>query len=210
MDKVDILCMVLAVTLVASLSLVQPLLIRPALAGGQDTGTQGIDWNTGGGPSSETPEIPMDAATPTPTPWDLTPVTIGFAEGGERITPSETPEVTQEVPSSRTMITYATIEGETSGTTETFAIPYPYWYMEYTAEPMALPPDVFPRIIIQVFDAGDPNRPVRIIDQDVYTTAPETPWVEKFYEGNRSYYFGVTTRFIRSYTITLKVPSRYV
>ena len=82
--------------------------------------------------------------------------------------------------------------------------------MEYTAEPTALPPDVFPRIIIQVFDAGDPDRVVRVIDQQVYTEAPENPWVENFYEGNRSYYFQVTTRFIQSYTINLKVPLAYV
>jgi len=204
MDKADILCMVVAVTLVALMSLVQPLLIRPALAG-----SQGTVWNTGNGSYPETPAIPADTATPTPASWDLTPVTIGFVEGGERITQSPTPTYTMESGPNRTMITYATIDGDGSGTTQTFDIPYPYWSMEYTAEPMALPPDVFPRIIIQVFDAGNPSRPVRIIDQDVYTASRERPWVEKFYEGNRSYYFVVTTRFIRAYTIDLKIPSTY-
>ncbi|MDD1652476.1 MAG: hypothetical protein LUO86_05530, partial [Methanomicrobiales archaeon] len=106
--------------------------------------------------------------------------------------------------------TYATINGHASGTTQTFDIPFPYWQLEYTASPTALPPDVFPRIIIQVFDPADPSRPVRVMNQDVYTSTQEHPWVEKFYEGNRSYTFGITTRFIDSYTLTIKVPSTYV
>jgi hypothetical protein len=209
MDTKDICCMAVAVILVGVMSLVQPLLIGPVGAGGQDTGTRGMVWNATSPSPSETPALPTEAIPPetaTPTPWDLTPVTIGFVSG----TLIPTPGIPLENFPNRSMITYATIEGRWSGTTQTFSIPYPYWQLEYTAEPTALPPDVFPRLTIQVFDAGDPNRVVGIIEQEVYTTAPERPWVEKFYEGNRTYYFQVTTRFIKSYTINLQVPVAYV
>jgi hypothetical protein len=214
MDKQDVLCMVVAVALVAVLSLVQPLLIGPALAGGQDTGSSGIVWNTGSGSAPDTPAVPTETVPPLPPTWDQTPVELGFVDpsgstgGSDRLTPF--PTIPPDTAPNRTMVTYATITGQWSGTTQTFSIPYPYWQIEYTAEPTALPPDVFPRIIIQVFDVDDPNRLVRIIDQEVYTEAPESPWVEKIYEGERTYYFRITTRFIKSYTITLQVPSTYV
>jgi len=214
MDSRDILTMLAAVALVAALSLVAPMLLGREPDSTPDTGTQGIVWDTGSSTPPETPAILTETATPTPTPWDLTPAMIGFVDPStytnatETLTPS--PTIPPETVPNRTMITYATITGRWSGTTQTFSIPYPYWQIEYTAQPMALPPDVFPRLIIQVFDVDDPNRQVLIIDQDVYTEAPETPWVEKIYEGDRTYYFRITTRFIKSYTITLKVPSTYI
>ena len=83
--------------------------------------------------------------------------------------------------------------------------------MEYTAEPTTTSGDVFPRLIIQVFDAQNPNRDnLPVIDQEVIGGAPADPWSVKLYEGNRAYYFKVDTRFIKSYTITIMVPSQYI
>ena len=199
MDTRDILTVMAAVALVAALAVAAPFLTGRETEDTPVNPTPAIVWDTGSA-------TPPGTLAPTPTPWDQTPVTIGFVSGGsETVTPT-TPVTIPPL----MMITYATIRGQGSGTTQTFALPFPYWQLEYTAEPTALPPDVVPRIIIQVFDAGDPNRVVGIFNQDVYTQAPERPWVETFYEGNRSYYFGVATRFIRSYTLTIKVPSTYV
>ena len=205
MDTRDILAIVAAIAIVAALAVVAPILADGDSGTPPDSGTQAIVWNTARPTPVETTVIPVETFSPAPTPWNLTPLNISFVTGTLNLTPVPT----QMVPN-RSMITYATINGRWSATTETFSIPYPYWQLEFTAEPTALPPDVFPRIIIQVFDAGDPNRMVGIINQDVYTETQERPWVEMFYEGNRSYYFQVTTRFIKAYTINLKVPTAYV
>lgn len=36
------------------------------------------------------------------------------------------------------------------------------------------------------------------------------PWNEKFFEGERSYFFIITTQSLDSYTIEIKVPTRYI
>jgi hypothetical protein len=36
------------------------------------------------------------------------------------------------------------------------------------------------------------------------------PWTEKFYEGQRNYYFIINSKFINSYTLNIRVPTRYV
>ena len=43
-----------------------------------------------------------------------------------------------------------------------------------------------------------------------FTAVDPRPWTEKFYEGQRNYYFIVTAQSLNSYTIDLKVPSRYI
>ena len=43
----------------------------------------------------------------------------------------------------------------------------------------------------------------------IYEEPPDTPWSVKLYEGKRTYYFKVDTSFIKSYTITIKVPLEY-
>jgi hypothetical protein len=76
---------------------------------------------------------------------------------------------------------------------------------------MALPPDAYPVLVIQVFDVENPNRVVITpIKQTIYEEPPEDPWSVKFFEGKRTYYFRVDTSFIKSYTITIKVPKEYL
>ena len=36
------------------------------------------------------------------------------------------------------------------------------------------------------------------------------PWTEKFYEGQRNYYFVIKTQSIQSYSMTIQVPTRYI
>lgn len=36
------------------------------------------------------------------------------------------------------------------------------------------------------------------------------PWTEKFYEGQRNYYFVITTQSLDSYSLTIKIPTRYI
>ncbi|MDD1674677.1 MAG: hypothetical protein LUQ13_03445, partial [Methanomicrobiales archaeon] len=118
----------------------------------------------------------------------------------------------------RTLVTYAVIKGQSSGTTEIVHVPFPYWELHYTVEPLV---DisredvmVFPRINIQVMDADDPSRFVRVINPDqldtrTWSISDPRPWVEKFYEGNHDYYFILNARFIASYELSIMVPEHY-
>ena len=36
------------------------------------------------------------------------------------------------------------------------------------------------------------------------------PWKEKFYEGQRNYYFVINTQALSSYTIEIRVPEEYI
>ena len=97
---------------------------------------------------------------------------------------------------------------------------------------------VKPQFTIKVMDGSDPNRIVRTIsppggiDLDLWkgvkptsdanapkkyltepTFVPSTdprPWVEKFFEGQRNYYFIITAQALQSYSIQIRVPTRYI
>lgn len=47
------------------------------------------------------------------------------------------------------------------------------------------------------------------MNMDIVATDPR-PWTEKFYEGQRSYYFIVTTQSLKSYKMEIKIPNRYI
>jgi hypothetical protein len=83
-----------------------------------------------------------------------------------------------------------------------------------------------PQFTINVMDGNDPNRIVRTItppgglDSSLWVTTTDTngnilstdprPWVEKFFEGQRNYYFIITTHSLNSYSIQIRVPTRYI
>jgi len=225
MERKDILIVVISIAAFAVLALVvKPLITGQAIGlpvGGQNpegaiAPARTFPQPPPGTSTTAPPQkwIPATPATPAPTPteaWNGAVKTIGFVDqpGNQvRVTPS--PTVPPDSPPNQDLTTFAVISGRWSGTTETLFIPFPSWVMEYSAEPTTLSGDVFPRFVIQVFDAQNPNRDVFHDDEILYEKVPENPWVQKFYEGNRGYYFKVDTRFIKDYTITIKVPSEYV
>lgn len=191
---------------------------------------------------------PMIAAAPidhTPQDSDLTPVTLTPTPTPLPPTPAPTPEwngkvheigfvdpatyhlkITdeqvrwRETPASEvqrnTMVPYATIHGTGSGTTEIIHIPMPYWELRYDADPYNTN---FGHINVQVMDAADPNRFVRIVTlqrpeliqgEDATAEWKANNWKETFYEGQRDYWFVINTRCIRSYTLEVLVPEKYV
>jgi hypothetical protein len=226
MERKDILVVLISIAAFAVLALVvKPLLAGQSLGlpiGGQNPeGTIApaytIPQTTPGASTTVPPGKlpPTTASTPAPTPtvaWDRSVKTVGFIDQpGNQVQPSPSPTIPQDVPQNRSLTTFAKIEGQWSGTSEKLFIPFPSWVMEYTATPTTESGDVFPRIIIQVFDAQNPNRGnLPIINQPILGEPPDEPWSVKLYEGNREYYFKIDTRFIKSYTITIKVPSQYV
>lgn len=107
-----------------------------------------------------------------------------------------------------TLQTFAQLSGRWSGTTDVIQVPYPSFEIDYTLTPSVQPDIVMPRFSIQVVDADDPNRFVRIISPPGNTFSGR--FSEKFYEGNHRYYFVITSRYIQSYTVQVKVPRRYL
>jgi hypothetical protein len=225
MERKDILVVVISIAAFAVLALV----VKPLLAGqslGLPIGGQNPEGTIA--PAQTLPQtpalsttvppakrIPTTPATPAPTPtaaWDGSVKTVGFVDqSGNQVLPPASPTIPPDNPPNRALTTFAVISGQWSGTSEKLYIPFPSWVMEYTAEPTTESGDVFPRLIIQVFDTQNPNRNnLPVINQEIIGKAPEDPWAVKLYEGNREYYFKVDTRFIKSYTITIKVPSQYV
>jgi hypothetical protein len=223
MERQDILVVAIAVVAFAVLVLA----VLPFLAGQHNGLRIGRTIPEGGTGSLVTPSIPKTPAasitvppgkglpaTPTPAetpPWDGSVKNIGFiGQPDDQGTPPPNPTIPQPSVQNRSLVTYAVISGQWPGTTEIIYIPTPYWVLEYTADPRALPPNAYPLLIIQVFDAQNPNRLIIApIKQTIYEEPPDTPWSEKLYEGKRTYYFKVDTSFIKSYTITIKVPREY-
>jgi hypothetical protein len=218
MEKRDLLAVVVAIGLV----LIVALVIKPALLG------EGVAFLPGTTPSEEfipTPKATPIYGPPTPAPtqtpvWDGTVRDVSFVNPATYHIDMPEPQPTagipaQAPPDNRDLTTYATIDGKWSGTTEIVTIPFPYWELYYTVTQMTDPGYVFPSINIQVMDVSDPNRFVRIInpgvlDSRTWSENDPRPWSEKFYEGERSYYFIITTRFVESYSMEIKVPSRYL
>jgi hypothetical protein len=284
MDKKDITYIIAAFFMV----LVIAFVIKP-IATGQPVNT-GLSFATPAPSVTVTPLVIYanittfrTAITTLPTPTPLTPVptwngktqTVGFVNPGtyQISTNQSLPQGTQinatQPDVNRTV--YATISGQYSGTTQIINIPFPYWELSYTIDPMIGPESgpsivslaitptlgssyshsgiqgsysaVTPQFSIQVMDASDPNRIVRTIsppggiDPDLWAgikqptpaatvttptkygeiaptpTASSTdprPWLEKFFEGQRGYYFIINSQYINSYTIKILIPSRYI
>jgi hypothetical protein len=196
MRKKDVLVVVIAVAAFAILALV----VEPLITGG----TLGLP--VGG----KNPEGALTPARTIPTPWDGSVKTVGFVDHpGSQVQISPNPTIPPDVPPDKSLTTYAVITGQWSGTTENLMIPFPSWVLEYEAEPTTTSGDVYPRFVLQVFDVQNPNRDVFHDVQVIIGDPPEDPWVHKFYEGNRMYYFKMDTRFIKSYILTVKVPTQY-
>jgi hypothetical protein len=230
MERQDVMYVVAAIVIVALFALI----VRPVMTG--EPVVLPTVWNPLTPQEAPVTNVPTvvetppptppqtPAPTPTPTPsWDRTAKSVGFVDPAIYKVNLNTsiPAGTVQKPTgpqNRTLVTYAEIKGQYSGTTEIVYVPFPYWELHYTVEPLVdiAREDVmvFPRINIQVMDADDPGRFVRVIDPDQLDTrtwaiSDPRPWVEKFYEGHHSYYFIVNARFISSYEIAIKVPEHY-
>lgn len=275
MDKKDILYGVAAIVII----LVMALVVKPMITGQPvNTGipvptTPAAVDNPPVIPGTTAPPVPVVTTTvPTPTPaptWDQSVQTVGFVDPsqyGVTLT-REIPNSTRidNLPLNTSMTSFAKISGQYSGTTQVVEIPFPYWELVYTLEPVeetklsavTVTPTggsgvaagsgafgsysgVKPEFTIRVMDAGDPSRVVRTIsppggiDLNLWlgikgtinpastakkgreTTSADTvytdprPWTEKFFEGQRGYYFIINAQLIKSYSIDIRVPDRYI
>jgi hypothetical protein len=249
MDKTDVMYGIAAIIII----LVMALVVKPMVTGQPvNTGIPvPVTTTSAPVPTAAATPVPTTVVTttpPTPVPtWDNKVQSIGFVGSkpdDASLTPAPLDATRFDTRLLNTSMTsFAKINGKTSGTTQVIRIPFPYWEIVYTVDPMAesqtssyqVTPTmgsgvaysglsgsysgVKPEFIIQVMDADDPNRIVRIvtppggIDAALWKTAGSTdprPWTEKFYEGQRSYYFIITAQMLRSYSIDIRVPVRYV
>ena len=224
--------------------LVTALVVKPVVTG--------QPLNIGLPVATTTPFIlttPTAADTPTPTrqvspapalptvipTWDGKVVTLGFVESEP--VPNATRSDPDPVNTSTT--SYAKISGKFGGTTRIMEMPFPYWELVYTVNPVtATEPGsvkviqtnggvphsgvqgsysgVIPEFTVTVMDAADPDRVVRVIsppggiNMNMWKKSDPRPWTEKFYEGQRSYYFIITPKLLNSYSIDIRIPSKYI
>lgn len=277
MDKKDVMYGAAAIVII----LVMALVVKPMMTG-QPVNT-GIPV-----PVTTTPVVtmthlpgfvpptarPVTTKIPTPTPpptWNSSTVqSVAFVNSSDYgINPAD------DLPNSSrldthslntTMVSFAKINGKYSGTTQVIDIPFPYWELVYTVDPIATQTapasvkvtptrgsgvaagsgvqgsysGVMPVFTIQVMDADDPNRIVRTISppggidlnlwtgvkgsinpastakpgrQTVSSDTPITdprPWTEKFFEGQRRYFFIIDAQLLNSYSLDIRVPARYI
>ena len=219
MKKEDAVFFIIAVVIVLSMA----IFVKPVLQGEVIFGSEGSAdsdeplaipadiSNLQQGTSSGTAASPTAVPTPVQTPaWDGVPKSVKYVdpstyniEEATTISMRPQPEAYQ---SERTMVPYAVISGDASGTTEILQIPSGYWqlhlkYKGWTDSPYES------YMAVQVRNADDRN------DYRVFSTREMAPvtidgddvWVLESYEpGN--FYFVLYEELVKSYTITILIP----
>ena len=128
-------------------------------------------------------------------------------------------------PESEKFTTLITVNGQTGKTSDTFSVPGGYWELWYTADPLITGGQdsvsssgsnsaLFPYFSIQVIDKTNPNNVVETIEPQggldktlwAKTGIDPRPWKQKFYKGNKEYYFVITAKHLKSYTIEVRIP----
>ena len=174
-------------------------------------------------PSS--PNNPVTLPQPSPS---VTPVITQTPAPGTTlsatITNPATPALTSAFPGSG-FTPLITVTGQSGKTSDTFSVPGGYWELWYTAEPLTSGGQdsvsssgsnsaVFPSLQIQVIDKTHADRLVATVeppgglDKTLWQKSgiDPRPWKQKFYEGNKEYYFVITAKHLTSYTIEARVP----
>jgi len=138
--------------------------------------------------------------------------------------PTPTPTPTSLFPEGSKLTTLITVTGQSGQTSDTFSVPEGYWELWYTADPLTSGGQdsvsgsgsnsaVFPSLSIQVIDKTSKRvvetvEPPGGLDKTMWVKSgiDPRPWKQKFYEGNKEYYFVITTKHIKSYAIEARVP----
>jgi len=150
MDKKDVMYGVAAVVII----LVMALVVKPMITGQPvNTGipvptTKVLPVTPGSSATIPPPLTPavvkttVPLPTPKPTPlWNKTVQNVSFVNSS-----TYGISFTEEIPNSSrfdnqpqntSMISYAKINGKSSGTTQIINIPFPYWELVYTVDPVA-------------------------------------------------------------------------
>jgi len=168
-------------------------------------------------PPPVTPSPFGTPVTPEPTPGDTTVAATTSIP--------VTATLTSAFPGNSGFTTLISVTGQTGKTSDTFSVPGGYWELWYTADPLTSGGQnsvsasgsnsaVFPSLQIQVMDKTNADRLVASIeppgglDKTLWQKSgiDPRPWKQKFYQGNREYYFVITARHLTSYTIEARIP----
>ncbi|MBT8507312.1 hypothetical protein AZH53_02560 [Methanomicrobiaceae archaeon CYW5] len=219
MKKEDAVFFIIAVVVVLSMAIfVKPVLQGEAIFGGDGDADAdeplAIPADLSGlqeGTSSVTTASPPPTPTPVQTPaWDGEPKPVKYVDPSTYNIEQETTISMRPQPvayqSDRTMVPYAIISGDASGTTEILQIPSGYWELHLTFEGWTGSP-YESYMAVQVRNADDRN------DYRVFSTREMAPviidddnvWVLENYEpGN--FYFILYEELVKSYTIRILIP----
>jgi hypothetical protein len=132
----------------------------------------------------------------------------------------QTPDPLGESPGLKTV---ETIKGVSGRKSVNVTIPYGYWEMWYTADPIVTGGQdshsatgtnsaVFPTLSVVISDAArgdviETIEPPGGLDISLWQRSGDPrPWSTKFYEGNKEYTFDITARNLKSYVIEVRVP----
>lgn len=179
------------------------------------------------GCSSQSSNKPVTPAQPSPSASPVT-VTQTPTPGTPAMTVTTIPPTTSPTsafPGSG-FTPLITVTGQTGKTSDTFSVPGGYWELWYTADPLTSGGQnsvsssgsnsaVFPVLQIQVIDKTNAGRLVTTVeppgglDKTMWQRSgiDPRPWKQKFYEGNKEYYFVITAKHLTSYTIEARVPT---
>ncbi len=163
--------------------------------------------------------MPPGTATPVPTTPELPTVaqTVAVTTTGPTI---PVPDPFGESP---TLKTVAVVTGISGHQTVNISVPYGYWEMWYTADPLATGGQdshaatgsqsaVFPSLAILVSDPATGKEiatvePPGSLDISLWQRAGDPrPWSKKFFVGDRMFVFDVTARHLKSYLIGVRIP----
>lgn len=127
-------------------------------------------------------------------------------------------------PESSKFTTLITVTGQSGKTSDSFSVPGGYWELWYTADPLITGGQdsvsatgsnsaLFPSLSIQIIDKNSRSvvetvEPQGGLDKTLWVKSglDPRPWKQKFYEGNKEYYFVVSARHLNSYTIEARIP----
>jgi hypothetical protein len=143
------------------------------------------------------------------------------------LSPVQVPVATVQTPDplgdSPTLMTVTTITGESGSQSVNVIVPYGYWEMWYTADPVVTGAQdshsatgtnsaVFPSLSVVIRNAATGER-IETVEPpgglDIYLwqrSGDPRPWSKKFYEGENEYTFDMTARHLKSYLIEVRVP----
>ena len=132
---------------------------------------------------------------------------------------------TSVFPEGSRFTTLITVTGQSGKTSDTFSVPGGYWELWYTADPLTTGGQdsvsasgsnsaLFPYLSIQVIDKTNSDKVVETVeppgglDKTLWEKSgmDPRPWRQKFYEGNKEYYFVITTKHLNSYILEVRIP----
>ncbi|WP_332448586.1 hypothetical protein [Methanoculleus sp.] len=171
----------------------------------------------GAGQPAPTPAVPAGA--------EKTPKSVGFVDPGTYRLPTPTPTITMtkqpnDLQVSGRMVEYAkaTIDYPPGVlATEVYHIPFPYWAINMSATPIG----DSAWLEMEICDPVDPNRAIKeirftrgdfLLSANVSSENGSVK-VERSYdirEGYNDYYFVICSGSLKSLTITIQVPEKYL